>query len=41
LEKCREHFKDVVEGWTLVSIKKNLPIPVLGKYKIEETKELT
>ena len=40
LEECRENLKDVVEGMLLISIKKNLPIPVLGKYKIEELEEI-
>ena len=29
LEKCRESLKDVIEGWILISLKKNLQIPRL------------
>lgn len=36
LEECREHLKDVIEGWILVSLRKNLPVPKLGKHEIKE-----
>ena len=36
LEKCRENLKDVIEGWILISLKKNLPIPKLGNCEIRE-----
>ena len=36
LEECREHLKDVIEGWILVSLRKNLPVPRLGKCEIRE-----
>lgn len=36
LEECRENLKDVVEGWILVSLKKELPIPALGNFEIVE-----
>jgi predicted RNase H-like HicB family nuclease len=36
LEECRENLKDVVEGWILVSLKKELPIPILGTFEIRE-----
>ena len=39
LEECRNDLKDVIEGWILVSIKKGLPIPKLGKAEIKEIKE--
>ena len=39
LEECRKNLRDVVEGWILVSIKKNLPIPKLGNIEIKEVKE--
>jgi predicted RNase H-like HicB family nuclease len=37
LEECRENLKEVVEGWILISLKKDLPVPILGKYEIKET----
>lgn len=36
LEQCRENLKDVIEGWILVSLKRGLPIPKLGKCEIKE-----
>ena len=39
LEECRKNLKDVIEGWILVSIKKGLKIPRLGKYIIKEMRE--
>jgi predicted RNase H-like HicB family nuclease len=39
LEGCRNNLKDVIEGWILLSIKKDLPIPKLGKFEIKEIKE--
>ncbi len=36
LEACRRELKDVVEGWILLSVKKSLPIPKLGKAEIKE-----
>jgi predicted RNase H-like HicB family nuclease len=39
LEECRNNLKEVIEGWILISIKKNLPIPKLGNYEIKEIEE--
>jgi len=36
LEECRMNLKNVVEGWILLSIKKEIKIPKLGKYSIRE-----
>jgi predicted RNase H-like HicB family nuclease len=36
LEECRENLKDVIEGWILVSLKRDLPIPRLGRSEIRE-----
>ena len=36
LEKCRGNLKDVIEGWILISLKKDLPIPKLGDCEIKE-----
>ena len=37
LEDCRENLKDVIEGWILISLKKNITVPPLGKCEIKET----
>ena len=36
LEECRERLKEVIEGWILVSLRKNLPVPRLGECEIRE-----
>ena len=36
LEECRENLKEVIEGWVLISLKKDLPIPNLGPFEIKE-----
>jgi len=38
LEECRENLKDVIEGWILVSLRKDLPVPILGAREIKELK---
>ncbi|RKX70882.1 type II toxin-antitoxin system HicB family antitoxin [candidate division WOR-3 bacterium] len=40
LEECRKNLREVVEGWILLSIKKGLPIPKLGKFEIKEMKKI-
>jgi predicted RNase H-like HicB family nuclease len=40
LEECRSNLKEVIEGWILLSIKKGLPIPALGKNEIKEVREI-
>lgn len=35
LEECRKNLKDTIEGWILLSIRKDLPIPKLGNKKID------
>ena len=40
LEECRNNLKEVIEGWILLSIKKGLPIPALGKNEIKEIKDI-
>ncbi|MBI5212002.1 MAG: type II toxin-antitoxin system HicB family antitoxin [Nitrospirae bacterium] len=39
LEECRNNLKDVIEGWILLSIKREIPIPKLGEIEIKETPE--
>ena len=36
LEECRETLKDVIEGWILFSLRKDLPVPRLGEREIKE-----
>jgi len=36
LEECRETLKEVIEGWLLVSLRKNLQVPRLGECEIRE-----
>jgi predicted RNase H-like HicB family nuclease len=38
LEECRKNLIEVIEGWLILSLKKNLPIPKLGDAEIEEVK---
>jgi predicted RNase H-like HicB family nuclease len=38
LEECRKNLIEVIEGWLILSIKKNLPIPKLGEISIDEVK---
>ena len=35
LEECREQLKSVLEDWLLLSIHKNLPIPVVNDISLE------
>ena len=39
LEECRKNLRDVIEGWILISIKKEIQIPKLGNVEIKEVKE--
>ncbi len=39
LEQCRDNLKEVVEGWILISLKKDLPIPKLGDFEISLMEE--
>jgi predicted RNase H-like HicB family nuclease len=40
LEQCRKRLSEVVDGWIVVRLRKGLPIPPLGRYRIEPPKEL-
>ncbi len=40
LEECRENLREVLEEWIILSIKKSLPIPPLGKYRIKIPTEM-
>lgn len=39
LEECRDNLKEVIEGWILLSIKRGLSIPKIGKFEIKEIQE--
>ncbi len=41
LEECRRKLAEVIEGWIIIRLKKGLPIPPLGKYRIKEPRELS
>jgi predicted RNase H-like HicB family nuclease len=41
LEECRKRLSEVIEGWIIVRLKRGLPIPPLGKYRIKEPKEIS
>ena len=30
LEKCRVNLRDMIEGWIILSLKRNLPTPEIG-----------
>ena len=39
LEDCRRNLKDVVEGWLLITIKRDLPVPEIDGLAINVTQE--
>ena len=40
LEECRENLREVLEGWILIRLRKNLDIPPLGDKKIEKLEKI-
>jgi len=40
LEECRSNLQNAVEGWILISLRKNLPIPKIGEFEIIEIEEM-
>ena len=36
LEECRTNLAEVIDGWIVVRLKKGLPIPPIGEYRISE-----
>lgn len=38
LEECRQNLNDVIEGWILISLRRDLAIPKLGECEIKEVK---
>lgn len=41
LEDCRNSLREVIEGWIVVSIKRDLPIPKLGNIEIKEIEKVS
>lgn len=39
LEICRQNLSDVIEGWLIISLRKNLPIPSIQGISIEPRQE--
>jgi predicted RNase H-like HicB family nuclease len=35
LEACRDQLTEVIEEWILVRVANHLPIPALGRFKVE------
>ena len=40
LEECRQNLAEVLEGWILMHLKMDLPIPPIGNKHIEVSKEV-
>jgi Uncharacterized conserved protein len=36
LEECRNNLREVIDGWIIVRLRKNMPIPPIGGHTIEE-----
>jgi predicted RNase H-like HicB family nuclease len=40
LEECRHNLAEVIDGWLVVRLRKGMPIPTLGKYRVKELKRI-
>jgi predicted RNase H-like HicB family nuclease len=40
LEECRHNLFEVIDGWLVVRLRRGLPVPPLGKYRVKELKRL-
>jgi predicted RNase H-like HicB family nuclease len=40
LEECRKQLADVIEGWLIVRLRKELTIPPIGKHRVEAARAL-
>jgi len=40
LEECRRRLIEVIEGWIIVRLRKNLPIPLIDGQGIESLQEI-
>jgi predicted RNase H-like HicB family nuclease len=41
LEECRKRLAEVIEGWIIIRLRRRLPMPPLGRYRIKAPKELS
>lgn len=41
LEECRKRLAEVIEGWIIIRLRRGLPIPPLGRYRIKAPRELS
>jgi len=41
LEDCRNSLREVIEGWIVLSIKKDLPIPKFGNIEIQAIEKVS
>ncbi|MGC9019426.1 MAG: type II toxin-antitoxin system HicB family antitoxin [Candidatus Bipolaricaulaceae bacterium] len=40
LEECRQNLREVLEGWIVLRLRRGLPIPPIGKCRIQEPERL-
>jgi len=40
LEECRKNLAEVIDGWIVVRLRRELPIPPIAEHKIEELQRL-
>ena len=40
LEECRDNLREVIDGWIVVRLRKNLPIPPIGEQKSSRASRL-
>ena len=40
LEECRLKLSEVIEGWVIIRLKKDMPIPSIGKCSIKSPKKI-
>jgi predicted RNase H-like HicB family nuclease len=40
LELCRRNLKEVLEGWITVRLRQGLPIPPIGRHRIERPRKV-
>jgi len=40
LERCRQNLREVLEGWITVRLRQGLPMPPIGRHKIERPRKV-
>jgi predicted RNase H-like HicB family nuclease len=40
LEECRLKLAEVIEGWIIIRLKDDLPVPAIGKYGIKSPQKM-